>query len=58
MFAFPFQIGDPNGNKPIIWVDAGIHAREWIAPATALHLINVVSRFFAFHASELKNSFK
>lgn len=22
--------------KPIIWIDAGIHAREWIAPPTAL----------------------
>ena len=26
--------------KPIIWIDAGIHAREWIAPATALYIIN------------------
>lgn len=26
--------------KPALFVDAGIHAREWIAPATALHLIN------------------
>lgn len=26
--------------KPVIWLDAGIHAREWIAPAVALYLIN------------------
>ncbi|EFA09249.1 carboxypeptidase B [Tribolium castaneum] len=26
--------------KPVIFVDAGIHAREWIAPAVALYLIN------------------
>jgi len=21
------------GNKPAMWIDSGIHAREWIAPA-------------------------
>lgn len=26
--------------KNSIFIDAGIHAREWIAPATALYLIN------------------
>ncbi|VDQ14846.1 unnamed protein product [Trichobilharzia regenti] len=34
---------DPS--KPIIWIDAGIHAREWIAPATALSIINKVTNF-------------
>jgi len=24
------------GNKPAVWIDGGIHAREWISPATAL----------------------
>ncbi|CAD5210684.1 unnamed protein product [Bursaphelenchus okinawaensis] len=28
--------------KPSIFIDAGIHAREWIAPAVALHLINTL----------------
>ncbi|KAF5305650.1 hypothetical protein FQA39_LY18969 [Lamprigera yunnana] len=27
-------------NKPIIFIDAGIHGREWIAPAQALYIIN------------------
>lgn len=31
---------DPTANKPIIFVDAGIHAREWAAPAQALYIIN------------------
>lgn len=28
------------GRKPAILIDAGIHAREWIAPALALNIIN------------------
>lgn len=32
---------DPDGlPKPGFFLDAGIHAREWIAPAVALHFIN------------------
>jgi len=27
---------------PAVWVDAGIHAREWIAPATALYIIDQI----------------
>lgn len=26
--------------KPMIYIDAGIHAREWAAPATALYIID------------------
>ena len=32
--------GPSDPPKPVIFVDAGIHAREWIAPAVALYLIN------------------
>ncbi|XP_066923660.1 carboxypeptidase A2-like [Clytia hemisphaerica] len=28
--------------KPIIWIDAGMHAREWIAPATAMFMIKKI----------------
>ncbi|XP_049829445.1 carboxypeptidase B-like isoform X2 [Schistocerca gregaria] len=29
-----------DGTRPVIVIDAGIHAREWIAPAAALYVIN------------------
>ncbi|KAF8786132.1 Carboxypeptidase A2 like protein [Argiope bruennichi] len=29
-----------NDTRPAVWIDAGIHSREWIAPATALYMIN------------------
>jgi carboxypeptidase A2 len=31
---------NPSARKPIVYIDAGIHAREWIAPATALYIIH------------------
>uniref|UniRef100_A0A914RLI6 Zinc carboxypeptidase A 1 n=1 Tax=Parascaris equorum TaxID=6256 RepID=A0A914RLI6_PAREQ len=30
------------GTKDAIWIDGGIHAREWIAPAVALNVINAL----------------
>lgn len=29
-----------NDTKPAVWIDAGIHSREWVAPATALYMID------------------
>ncbi|XP_055532026.1 carboxypeptidase B-like [Wyeomyia smithii] len=40
-----------NANNPVILLDAGIHAREWIAPATALYAINQLVE----HATNNKN---
>ncbi|CAI4221970.1 unnamed protein product [Auanema sp. JU1783] len=36
------KIGTSNGMRPAIFVDAGIHAREWIAPAAALYMIKAL----------------
>ncbi|XP_071540497.1 carboxypeptidase B-like [Panulirus ornatus] len=32
-------------DKPAIWIDAGIHAREWIAPATAMYILHRLVEF-------------
>lgn len=30
---------NPNASNPIILIDGGIHAREWIAPSTVLYIL-------------------
>jgi hypothetical protein len=39
LFVLQFSTG---GDKPAIWLDAGIHAREWVTQATALWTANKV----------------
>ncbi|XP_030380363.1 carboxypeptidase B-like [Scaptodrosophila lebanonensis] len=42
--------GDQRTNKNVIFIDGGIHAREWIAPAAALYAISeLVENFVAYH---------
>ena len=44
IFAGPkyFQLSTSSSYKPAIFIDAGVHAREWIAPASALWMIKEV----------------
>lgn len=33
------KIGRFDGTRPLVFLEAGIHAREWIAPMTAVYLL-------------------
>ena len=37
------------GDKPAVWVDGGIHAREWISPATVTWMLKEVVENDAAH---------
>ena len=52
LFCLQTQIGK-NESSPGIFIDAGIHSREWIAPATALYIINQVFFIFRYTTFEL-----
>ena len=46
------KIGRPgsNGNvKPAVWIDGGIHAREWIRPASVEYIIHELVEKFDSH---------
>jgi len=51
------KIGVPNRNvsKPAIFMDGGIHAREWIAPAIATWFINELINNRSQHQAILEN---
>lgn len=51
------RIADRNarGAKKSVFLDAGIHAREWIAPATALYVIHELVENYANNKDVLKN---
>ncbi|XP_035226654.1 carboxypeptidase B-like [Stegodyphus dumicola] len=38
------KIGSPGVNKPALWIDSGIHAREWVSPATSIYIIEQLVR--------------
>ncbi|XP_066265921.1 carboxypeptidase A2-like [Branchiostoma lanceolatum] len=42
-----------NTPKRAVWMDAGIHAREWVAPATALYFIHQVRYQFSIFYADL-----
>ena len=42
------QISKPGAGRKAYWIDATIHAREWISTATAVKIINHVN-IFLYH---------
>ena len=37
------------GNKPAMWIDSGIHSREWISPAVGTWMLNELVENNAAH---------
>jgi len=44
------QIGKSGVSKPSIWIDGGIHAREWLSPAVVAYFIGRLTRDYASDA--------
>jgi len=47
-----------NTNLPGIWIDANIHAREWISSATTLYIIDEILTGSSADAIYLRNNFR
>lgn len=43
------KIGRFDGTRPIVFLEAGIHAREWIAPMTAIYVMQQLIENSASH---------
>lgn len=46
--AMKISVPGSSNKKPAIWFDGGIHAREWISPATVIFMANQVNIFVGF----------
>merc|ERR1712173_556034 len=49
------KIGMPGKQKKAIWIDGGIHAREWISPATVTYILRQFVEHSGTYANILKN---
>ncbi|OWR51416.1 molting carboxypeptidase A [Danaus plexippus plexippus] len=49
------KVSNSDAHNPAVWLDAGIHAREWIAPAVATYIANHIVRNFSSLPSSITN---
>ncbi|CAG9564627.1 unnamed protein product [Danaus chrysippus] len=49
------KVSNSDAHNPAVWLDAGIHAREWIAPAVATYIANHIVRNFGSLPSSITN---
>lgn len=49
------QITKAGDGAPNVWIEAGIHAREWIAPAVATYVIRELIENYDDHPEYLDN---
>ncbi|XP_039756453.1 carboxypeptidase B-like [Pararge aegeria] len=48
------RISDGNPNNKAVFIDGGIHAREWISPATVTYFINQIAENFDEESDDMK----
>nr|XP_034834978.1 carboxypeptidase A1-like [Maniola hyperantus] len=49
------KISNSDASNQAVWMDAGIHAREWIAPAVATYIANHIARNFSILPTSVTN---
>lgn len=49
------KISSNRPGSPAIWIDGGIHAREWISPASVAYIINELTENRDAHGEAVKN---
>lgn len=50
------KISNGNPKNKAIFIDGGIHAREWISPATVTYFINNIVEKFNSESEDIKNT--
>lgn len=49
------RISDGKPTNKAVFIDGGIHAREWISPATVTYFINQFAENFDVESDDIKN---
>ncbi|CAK1555695.1 unnamed protein product [Leptosia nina] len=49
------KVSNSNATNSAVWIDAGIHAREWIAPAVNTYIANHIARNFSTLPASVTN---